>query len=252
VGFGHRRRSAPHVCGSGRQEEHAVPSGRAPQRRDRSSHQDIGRYADEKERSLEGAAGRLAIAIEKHDKLCRRRDQRREELERQRAFSLQAVERISSALVLPHPERGKPELRSFRPNPETEQTAMCVAMDNERAASRAVADVHEKDLGYDLTSLDTQSGELRLMEVKGVAASEGPIIITPNEHRVAEDRRDCYWLYVVTDCATDQPKLYYYRDPSRFGWQEVKKVAHYQLPLGSMPPPDEDPGGGPSMGEIHP
>lgn len=28
----------------------------------------------------------------------------------------------------------------------------------------------------------------------------GTILLMPNERRVAEDRRDCYWLYVVTDC----------------------------------------------------
>ena len=33
-----------------------------------------------------------------------------------------------------------------------------------------VTDVHEKNLGYDITSLDTNSGELRLIEVKGSAA----------------------------------------------------------------------------------
>jgi len=184
--------------------------------------------------SRAGTASRLAIAIEKHDQLCRRREQRREELERQQALSLQAVERIASALVLPHPERGKPELRNLRPNPETEQTAMRVAMDYERAAGRAVADVHEKDLGYDLTSLNTLSGELRLIEVKGLASSEGPIIVTPNEHRVAEDRRDCYWLYVVTDCASEQPKLRAHKDPARFGWREVTQVAHYTMPAGAL------------------
>ncbi|MGH6878391.1 MAG: DUF3883 domain-containing protein, partial [Rhizomicrobium sp.] len=167
---------------------------------------DIGRANEEKDRGVEGAAGRLAQAEQRHDELLRRRERRLEELERQKALSLQGVERIATALVLPHPERARPELRNLRPNPETEQTAMRVAMEYERAAGHAVADVHEKNLGYDLTSLDTQSGELRLIEVKGLAASEGPIIITPNEHRVAEDRRDCYWLYVVTDCATDQPK----------------------------------------------
>jgi hypothetical protein len=200
---------------------------------------DIGRCADDKERNVEGAAGRLAIAIEKHDQLCRRREQRREELERQQGLSLQAVERIASALIMPHPERGKPELRNLRPSPETEQTAMRVAMEYERAAGRAVADVHEKDLGYDLTSLDTQSGELRLIEVKGLAAGEGPIIVTPNEHRVAEDRRDCYWLYVVTDCDTE-PRLKAHKDPARFGWREVTQVAHYTLPAGALGPQAEN------------
>ncbi len=39
-------------------------------------------------------------------------------------------------------------------------------MSAHRAAQ--VADVHEKNLGYDITSLDTNSGELRLIEVKGI------------------------------------------------------------------------------------
>ena len=47
---------------------------------------------------------------------------------------------------------------------------------------------HEKNLGYDVTSLDLQSGELRLIEVKGLAAPTGSILLTPNERRVAEDR----------------------------------------------------------------
>jgi superfamily II DNA or RNA helicase len=199
---------------------------------------DIGRANEEKDCGVEGAAGRLAQAEQRHDELLRRRERRLGELERQKALSLQGFERIATALVLPHPERSRPELRNLRPNPETEETAMRVAMEYERAAGRAVADVHEKDLGYDLTSLDTQSGELRLIEVKGLAASEGPIIITPNEHRVAEDRRDCYWLYVVTDCATDQPNLQAHKDPARFGWHEVTHVAHYTLPAGALGIPD--------------
>jgi hypothetical protein len=195
---------------------------------------DIGRANEEKDRGVEGSAGRLAQAEQRHDELLRRRERRLDELERQRALSLQGVERIATALVLPHPERTRPELRNLRPNPETEGIAMRVAIEYERAAGRAVADVHEKDLGYDLTSLDTQTGELRLIEVKGLAASEGPIIITPNEHRVAEDRRDCYWLYAVTDCATDDPKLHAHKDPARFGWREVTQVAHYMLPTAAM------------------
>ena len=190
---------------------------------------DIGRCEEQKDRGVEGAAGLLKIAIDKHDELCCRRDRRREELERQRALHLEGVERFAAALVLPHPERERPDLRNLRPNPETEAIAMRVAMDFERAAGRAVVDVHEKDLGYDLTSLDTVTGELRLIEVKGLAAREGEIILTPNEHRVAEDRRDCYWLYLVTECAADQPRLHTFQDPARYGWREVTQVQHFRL-----------------------
>jgi hypothetical protein len=196
--------------------------------------EEIGRFEEDKNRDVEGAAGLLAIAVEKHGQLCRRRARRLEELERQRALTLQAVERITSVLILAHPERENPELRRLRPNKETEETAMRVAMEYERAQGRAVADVHEKDLGYDLTSLDTRSGELRLIEVKGLAGSEGDIILTPNEHRVAEDRRDCYWLYVVTECDRDKPNLTAIRDPAQHPWQPITKVAHYTLPIRSL------------------
>jgi hypothetical protein len=190
---------------------------------------DIGRCEDQKDRGVEGAAGLLKIAIDKHDELCRRRERRREELDRQKALHLEAVERFTSALVLPHPERESPALQRLRPNPETEATAMLAAMEYERAAGRAVADVHEKDLGYDLTSLDTRTGELRLIEVKGLAGSEGEVILTPNEHRVAEDRRDCYWLYVVTECISGAPTLTTIPDPAKHGWRIITKVDHYSL-----------------------
>jgi len=42
-----------------------------------------------------------------------------------------------------------------------------------------VYDVHEKNLGYDVTSLDLGSGELRLIEVKGLGAATGTILLTP-------------------------------------------------------------------------
>ena len=47
--------------------------------------------------------------------------------------------------------------------------------------------MHEKNLGYDVTSVDVGSGQLRLIEVKGLAAETGTILLTPNERRVAED-----------------------------------------------------------------
>jgi hypothetical protein len=190
--------------------------------------EEIGKAAAEIERKVTGAEGRLAQAENRHAELLARREHRRQEMERQRALSLQAVDRIATALVLPHPERESPEVRRLQPNPETEAIAMRVAMEYETSQGRQVYDVHEKDLGYDLTSLDLNSGELRLIEVKGIGAASGTIVLTPNEHRVAEDRRDCYWLYVVTDCNTT-PTLTVIQDPAAQPWQPVQKVQHYTL-----------------------
>ena len=153
---------------------------------------EIGRANDELEQEVTGAEGCLAQAEARHAEVLARRERRREELGRQRAVTLQSVERLASALILPHPERETLDVRRLRPHPETEMTAMRIVMEHEAARGCQVYDVHEKTLGYDVTSLDLQSGELRLIEVKGLAGPTGSILLTPNERRVAEDRRDCY------------------------------------------------------------
>jgi hypothetical protein len=114
---------------------------------------------------------------------------------------------------------------------------MRVAMEYERTLGRQVYDVHEKNLGYDLTSLDLNSGDLRLIEVKGLAGRTGRILLTPNERRVAEDRRDCYWLYIVTDCQTSPLLEEPIKDPARFPWHEVRKVEHYWLEVDALTRP---------------
>ena len=201
--------------------------------------EEIGRAAEEVDNEITGAEGRLAQAETRHAEGLARRERRREELGRQRAVTLQGVERLASVLVLPHPERECLDVRRLRPNPETEITAMRVAMEHETAQGRQVDDVHEKDLGYDVTSLDLRSGELRLIEVKGLAAATGTILLTPNERRVAEDRPDCYWLYVVTSCASSPELQEPIRDPARFPWHEVTKIAHYYLSVDALKQPME-------------
>ncbi len=198
---------------------------------------EIGRAAAEVEAGVAGAEGRLAQAEARHAEVMARRDRRREELQRQQAVTLQGVARLASALLLPHPERDTPEVRRLRPDPETEMTAMGVVMAYEAAQGREVRDVHKENLGYDVRSLDLQSGELRLIEVKGLAGSAGSILLTPNERRVAEDRRDCYWLYVVTNCANDPELQAPLHDPASFAWREVTKVQHYWLDVNALQQP---------------
>ncbi|MFQ5515928.1 MAG: protein NO VEIN domain-containing protein, partial [Myxococcota bacterium] len=196
--------------------------------------EELGRAAGDVEEGKKGAEGRLAKAENRHAELLARRERRREELGRQSALSLQGVERLTSVLVMPHPERASSEVTRLRQNLETEAIAMNVVMDHERARGCRVADVSARNLGYDVTSLDTRSGEMRLIEVKGLSASTGTILLTPNERRVAEDRRDCYWLYIVTNCGEapvlQEPIL----DPAQHEWNEVKKVQHYYLRVDAM------------------
>ena len=139
--------------------------------------------------------------------------------------------------MLPHPEGASEDVRNLRPNAETEMTAMRVVMEYEAAQGRQATDVHEKNLGYDVRSLDLQSGALRLIEVKGLAAETGTILLSPNERRVAEERRDCYWLYIVTNCAVSPRLQEPIEDPARFPWHEVSKVQHYWLEVSAMTRP---------------
>jgi superfamily II DNA or RNA helicase len=208
--------------------------------------EEIGRAHEDREQGIAGAEGRLVQAENRHGELMARRERRRDELSQQRALTLQGVERLASVLVLPHPERAAPEVARLRPNPETERIAMETVINHERSLGRQVFDVSEKNLGYDVTSLDIDSGELRLIEVKGLAGDAGIIRLTPNEKRVAEDRRECYWLYVVTNCAEVAVLQEPVPDPAALEWHEVSKVAHYYLsvdaltrPIGFSEPPSQ-------------
>ena len=199
--------------------------------------EEIGRAVADREEGKQGSEGRLVKAENRHADLLARRERRRSELERQRALSLQAVERLTSVLVLPHPERESSEIRNLRPNPETELVAMRVVMEHESGRGCQVEDVSARNLGYDVTSLDTRSGEMRLIEVKGLAAATGTILWSPNEKRVAEDRRDCYWLYIVTNCSTEPTLQEPILDPIQYDWHEVSKVQHYYLNVDAMTQP---------------
>jgi hypothetical protein len=69
-----------------------------------------------------------------------------------------------------------------------------------------------------------------------LGGSAGSVLLTPNEKRVAEDRRD-YWLYVVTGCKTEPKIQNPIKDPARLQWHEVRKVDHYWLGIDAVTNP---------------
>ena len=69
-----------------------------------------------------------------------------------------------------------------------------------------------------------------------MAAETGTILLTPNERRVSEDRRDCYWLYIVTNCAGEPVMQEPIQDPAKFPWHEVSQVQHYWLQVDAHDP----------------
>ena len=68
-------------------------------------------------------------------------------------------------------------------------------------------------------------------------AKTGTILLTPNERRVAQDRRDCYCLYVMTSCAEKAELQEPVEDPAQFEGHEVTKMAHYWLEVDAMTRP---------------
>ncbi|MDD9872573.1 MAG: hypothetical protein OXU65_03580, partial [Deltaproteobacteria bacterium] len=61
--------------------------------------------------------------------------------------------------------------------------------------------------------------------------------LTPNERRVAEDRRDCYWLYIVTNCGAAPVLQQPIENPARYNWREVSQVKHYRLSVNALTSP---------------
>jgi hypothetical protein len=92
---------------------------------------------------------------------------------------------------------------------------------------------------------------LHLWWARRPLASSRASLLCVDERRMANDRPDCFWLYVVTDC-DNAPRLQEsIRDPARLDWHEVTKVAHYYLAVNAMTKPmqvceDSPPYGGES------
>jgi hypothetical protein len=127
------------------------------------------------------------------------------------------VESLAHALVIPS---DLPEDRK-RYDAEVEALAMKIVQAHEESEGAEVKDIHTPELslaaglgphpGFDLLSI-RPNGEKRPIEVKGRAAM-GSIEITENEWAKACNLRERYWLYVVYDCVSPNPRLLRVQDP---------------------------------------
>ena len=137
--------------------------------------------------------------------------------EQRRADMLDIItlDRIAVALVIP--DQSPEALEGYDKN--IEAIAMRIALNYEVDRHKAkVFDVSSPHLarGYDLES-HRANGEKIVIEVKG-RGGRGQVHLTENEWPTAANVRDKYWLYVVTDCATE-PHLYRVQDPVRLAFK---------------------------------
>ncbi|MFW0859476.1 MAG: helicase-related protein [Dehalococcoidia bacterium] len=124
---------------------------------------------------------------------------------------------LAHALVLPSTDPADRQ----RHDKEVERIAMQVSRTYEESFGARVDDVSTPELawqagldrhpGFDLLS-HRPGSEKRCIEVKG-RRGVGDIELTDNEWPKAANLRQEYWLYVVYDCATTQPRLLRVQDP---------------------------------------
>lgn len=124
---------------------------------------------------------------------------------------------FAHALVVPSSD----PIDRERHETNVEKAAMEIAWAWEESEGAVVKDVHTPELaraaglqdypGFDLLSF-RPDGERRAIEVKGRART-GDVELFANEWARALNMGKSYWLYVVYDCATPNPRLARVQDP---------------------------------------
>jgi len=66
---------------------------------------------------------------------------------------------------------------------------------------------------YDIKSVNPSTGEVRLIEVKGHKGLEIYAELTEDEAKVATKEKERYWLYIVYDIESGQPKILKFQNP---------------------------------------
>jgi superfamily II DNA or RNA helicase len=94
---------------------------------------------------------------------------------------------------------------------EIERIGMEIAMEYERRNGRIPEDVSAENLGFDIRSRG--KGEIRYIEVKA-RRGEGDLALTPNELFKAKRFKEKYWLYVVSNAASN-PTLWIINNPAK-------------------------------------
>jgi hypothetical protein len=124
---------------------------------------------------------------------------------------------IGSALVTPAQDARIAHL--MRRDDDVERIAMEAAIAHERVRGWEVEDISQfqDGSGFDLRSLGPADGQgkrpIRRIEVKGRAAMNEPVVLTPNEWLQAGRHGDSYWLYVVWGCNMGNPQLLTIQNP---------------------------------------
>ncbi len=125
-----------------------------------------------------------------------------------------------------------PETTGSTPSPtyvkEIEEIAMRIALEYERRSGRIPTDVSMFE-HYDIRSENPTTGEIRFIEVKGRSGLDLEIELTEPEFKVAVEKKENYWLYIIYGIATKSPRILIVRDPiNNMRWREIS-VKRYRF-----------------------
>jgi len=185
-------------------------------------------FGEEEEEEAQRLTTRLAV-------LRQRKQDRLQELDLMLRLSPDTPSIVSHALVRPlpsatlesetdTPDQGVPMQR----DDEVEKIAMQVAMRFERERGWKPFDVSADGEHYDIRS-ESPAGEKRFIEVKG-RSQTGAVIITGPEVDKLRQLGERAWLYVVTFCKSEKPRLRTIQDPiSRLHLEVLFRQVQYMV-----------------------
>lgn len=162
--------------------------------------------------------------------------------ERMRSFARLKQERISQLESLAHARPTRPRLIGWADvhpgavpelgyDPNSEAVAIAVVWAELEQLGFDVDDRQSARKGYDLLARHRRTSEQRLVEVKGQVAGLTAVWLEQNEWAQAQQRRDDYWLYVVTQCASQPEVTVRAQDPAGQAVGSVRKIERYEIPV---------------------
>lgn len=147
-----------------------------------------------------------------------RKEERLKELDLMMKLTPNMPDILTEAVIMPAPvatieeeEQGPSKGFPMRRDDEVEAIAMDVSMRFERSRGWSPTDVSQDGEHYDIRS-ESPNGEKRYIEVKGRAQS-GPIVLTGPELDKLRQLGERAWLYIVSFCKGEKPKLRIIQDP---------------------------------------
>jgi superfamily II DNA or RNA helicase len=168
-------------------------------------------------------------AQQRADDLAARLEKRLSELEQERKLSPLPPVVVGGALVVPigaiqrlQAKRDATPPNFARETQRVEQLAMEAVIKTETNLGYQPRDVSDQNCGYDIESLNPETGHLRFLEVKGRIEGADTVTVTKNEILTALNKEDSYILALV-QVPTDEN----FSDRDAFAVREA--TGHYQV-----------------------